>query len=248
MGTTASTSTKTSIMDKARSMYETEDTAFPPSSQSTHGQRFHSTPHFQPDTSTQDHEYQLQPLKMYGASVPEPRYGREEADQLVPDTDHETSSETPLLEREGENTENPLYIDENTPLPDVEETMTIFPKGEHAFQLGEKGRFAVIQTLGFGVFVSLREHFQKPNSDGILQWYPTKKGIHLRVEEWRDLAKQVEIINRRLSLTETKVNSKLQRFEERFVKKRANVPYNPTQTKEMKRSAPTPIGECSYSI
>ena len=144
MGTTASTSTKSSIMDKARSMYETDDTDFPPSSQPTHGQRFHSTPHFQPDTSTQDHQYQLQPLRMYGASVPEPRYGREEADQLVPNTDHETaSSETPLLEREGENTENPLYIDENTSLPDVADTIYNYfsKRSRTCIPIGGKGAF-----------------------------------------------------------------------------------------------------------
>ena len=131
-----------------------------------------------------------------------------------------------------ENGEQPLLVDET-----VDTSEGIFPCGERPFSLGDKGRFAVVQLLRCGVFVSLREYFQRSNPDGILQWYPTKKGIHLRAAEWREFVDKIHDID--AAVRETTRTAKLQKLEDRSVKTKRNVLPHPSD-RPTRRITPTP--------
>ena len=162
------------------------------------------------------------------------RMGWENDEQVVPSTSSEPQP--------SEGGEKCLAIDESAQkTDDIEEA--IFPEGEYAFKLGRKGRFAVIQNLGFCVYVSIREHFHKLNQNGVMQWYPTKKGIHLRKDEWDELLEQMNRIDNRVNETEKKLKLKMRQLEKRFVKRSGNVPYMPQKMR--KRIHPTPIDEAS---
>ena len=118
----------------------------------------------------------------------------------------------------------------------------VFPEGEHPYALGEKGRFAVVQPLEYGVYVSLREYFQKPDEHGIVRWVPTKKGIHLRLGEWKELVRKIGEIDEKAGETEEKYKLKMRKLESRFTKRKCNVLRHPSDRAETsKRIRPTPM-------
>nr|XP_054760562.1 uncharacterized protein LOC129266789 [Lytechinus pictus] len=179
-----------------------------------------------PATSYQDVFQTHAAPRMYGTQIFKPRYGGEEEEAAQ---DEAASTES------REECESYLMVDENSDFPEP-----IFPKGEHGYSLGKRGRFAAVQTLGGGVFVSVREYFYRSNTDGILQWYPTKKGIHLRVEEWRDLVHNISDIDARVRDAEAKTRKKFRKLEDRFVKKKTTVLYPPSD-RPVKKIKPTPV-------
>lgn len=239
MGTTASSSSSTisSNMDKTDNLYEREDSQLLPStSQLQRGERRYQSP---PQPREQ---FQVEPLRFYGSSASNP--GPEALEYWEDDEERRiTLAEQPDQEPEAKDEgENYLSIDESAHFSKSDDPieMDVFPNGEYAFTLGKKGRFAVVQTLEYGVFISLREYFKKVNLEGVQEWHPTKKGIHLRGEEWQDLMEKMGAIDAQVQRMEKSGKAKLKKLEDRHVKKRGNVPYyNPRQ--QMKRIRPTSV-------
>ena len=143
------------------------------------------------------------------------------------------------VEVEGEEELSSSPTGEKLYIANEDSAAPIFPDGERGFPLGSGGRFASVKTFGDTVFVSIREFFSKENEEGILQWYPTKKGIHLRTAEWKDLIENVREIDEHVVEAENQTRAKMEMLESRFVKNKRNVLPHPSD-RPTKRIRPTP--------